>query len=53
VNRREACSGSLAAGKVADLAVLDRNLFDPAAGPIGETQVDLTVVGGQVVFERS
>jgi predicted amidohydrolase YtcJ len=53
VNRRDACSGSLAAGKVADLAVLDRNLFDPAAGPIGDAQVDLTIVGGQVVFERS
>jgi predicted amidohydrolase YtcJ len=53
VNRREASSGSLTAGKAADLAVLDRNLFDPGVGPIGDANVELTIVGGRVVFERS
>jgi predicted amidohydrolase YtcJ len=52
VNRREASSGSLEAGKLADIAVLDRNLFDPAVGPIGDAEVLLTIVRGQVVYER-
>ena len=45
--------GTIAAGKFADLVVLDRDIL--AAGErdhIGETQVVLTVVGGKVVFER-
>ena len=32
-------AGVLAPGRLADLAVLDRDLFDPGAGPIGETTV--------------
>ena len=29
-------TGTLAVGKLADLAIIDRDLFDEAAGPIGE-----------------
>jgi predicted amidohydrolase YtcJ len=49
----EANRGSLASGKLADLVVLSRNLFktDPLA--IHEATVDLTMVGGRVVFERN
>jgi predicted amidohydrolase YtcJ len=50
---QEADRGTIAAGKLADLVVLSRDIFDPAeTDRIGETQVDLTVVGGRVAFER-
>jgi predicted amidohydrolase YtcJ len=44
--------GTIAVGKLADLVVLSRNLFaaDPLA--IHDIAVDMTLVGGQVVFER-
>ncbi|MFN2270697.1 MAG: amidohydrolase [Anaerolineae bacterium] len=42
--------GTLAPGKLADLIVLDRDIFtcDPMA--IAETQVELTMIGGRVVY---
>ncbi len=43
--------GVLAEGKLADLIVLDRNLFDVEADAIGETQVLMTLVGGKVVYQ--
>jgi predicted amidohydrolase YtcJ len=44
-------SGSLRPGKLADLIVLDRDIFtcDPAA--IAETQVAATMIGGRWVYE--
>ena len=47
----EAERGTIAVGKLADLVVLSRNLFatDPLA--IHAIEVDMTLVGGQVVFE--
>jgi hypothetical protein len=44
-------TGTLEVGKLADLAVLDRDLFDRGAGAIGEARVDGTFVGGVAVFE--
>ena len=44
-------AGTLAVGKLADLAVLDRDLFDAGAGPIGETKVLGTFVEGVAVHE--
>ncbi|HJZ56111.1 MAG TPA: amidohydrolase [Gemmataceae bacterium] len=45
--------GSIAAGKLADLVVLSRDILDPVERDrIAETKVELTVVGGKVVFER-
>jgi len=44
--------GSIEAGKLADLAVLDRNLFEIDPREILETQVDLTMVDGRIVYER-
>ena len=44
-------TGSLEVGKLADLAVLDRDLFDRGAGAIGETRVIATFVEGVPVFE--
>jgi len=50
VNHREADSGTIAVGMLADLAVLDR---DPMRdGPIRDTRVAMTIVGGQAVYEE-
>jgi predicted amidohydrolase YtcJ len=45
-------TGTLEVGKLADLAILDRDLFDRGAGAIGEAKVVGTFVEGQSVFER-
>jgi predicted amidohydrolase YtcJ len=44
-------TGTLEVGKLADLAVLDRDLFDRGAGAIGDTRVLATFVEGQPVYE--
>jgi predicted amidohydrolase YtcJ len=46
-------TGTLEVGKLADLAVLDRDLFDRAAGAIGEAQVVGTFVEGEAVYETA
>ncbi len=51
VNHSEADTGSIEVGKYADLAVLDRNLFDIEVEAISETQVVMTLFGGKIVFE--
>jgi len=48
----ERSRGSLEAGKAADLVVLGRNLFETAPLAIHSVAVDMTIVGGQVIFER-
>ena len=50
---REASEGSLEAGKLADLIVLDQDLFKIAPSAIHQTKVLLTVVGGKVVYQSS
>ncbi len=52
VNHLDDLSGSIEAGKRADLVVLDRNLFEHPTSEIASASVDLTLVGGRVVFER-
>jgi predicted amidohydrolase YtcJ len=47
--RLEAETGSVTPGKLADLAVLDRDPFDQAAGPIGDARVVATLVEGEPV----
>jgi predicted amidohydrolase YtcJ len=47
--RLEAETGTVTPGKLADLAVLDRDPFDPAAGPIGTVRVLATLVEGEPV----
>jgi len=44
--------GSIAPGKLADFAVLDRDLFGLAPERIAEAQVAMTICGGTVIFER-
>ena len=48
----EAKRGTLAAGKLADLVVLDRNPFEVRADEIHDIKVDLTALGGKIVFLR-
>jgi predicted amidohydrolase YtcJ len=50
VNHLDEETGTIEVGKLADLTVIDRDLFR-ADGPIGEGRVLGTWVGGQVVFE--
>ena len=44
-------SGSIEAGKAADLVVLDRNLFEHPVEETALARLDLTIAGGQVVSE--
>jgi predicted amidohydrolase YtcJ len=45
--------GSIETGKLADFIVIDRNIFEIPVEELKETRVDLTVVGGEVVFSRN
>jgi predicted amidohydrolase YtcJ len=49
--RQEADTGSLEAGKLADLIVLDRNFMTVPAEDIANIKVLQTVVGGKVVYQ--
>lgn len=49
--RREKTEGSIETGKLADLIMIDRNLFQIEPTEIGKTKVLLTMVGGKVVYE--
>jgi predicted amidohydrolase YtcJ len=51
VNHLDAETGTLEVGKAADLAILDRDLFDRGAGAIGEARVVATFIDGVPVFE--
>jgi predicted amidohydrolase YtcJ len=51
VNHLDDETGTIATGKLADLAVVDRDLFADDAGPIGDARVLATFVGGKAVFE--
>ena len=45
--------GSLKAGKLADITVLDRNLLKIDPKTILQTSIDLTMVDGRIVFQRN
>lgn len=47
---REKAEGSIEAGKLADLVILDRDLFNTPASESHRTEVQLTMVGGKVVY---
>jgi predicted amidohydrolase YtcJ len=51
VNHDERESGSIEVGKRADLAVLDSDVFETEAGPLGDTRVVLTIAAGRVVHD--
>ena len=49
VNHLDGETGTVEEGKLADLAVLDRDPFAPGAGPVGDARVVLTLVDGEPV----
>ncbi|MBM7587384.1 L-asparagine transporter-like permease [Bacillus pakistanensis] len=49
---REQELGTLEVGKLADIAVLERNLFEGPVEEIPNTKVLLTIIDGKVVFDR-
>ncbi|WP_336469852.1 amidohydrolase [Bacillus massiliigorillae] len=50
---REKELGTLEAGKLADIIVLDRNLFEVPEKEILDAKVGLTIMNGNIVFERN
>ena len=51
-NHQERESGSIEVGKLADLVVLEKNLFAVAPGDLHGVRVMRTILEGQTVFER-
>lgn len=51
VSGREAELGSITPGKLADLVVLDRDIFEIEPMEIAQAQVVLTIFDGKIVFE--
>jgi len=49
----EDVKGTLEPGKLADVTVLSDNILEIPADQIRDAEVDLTVLGGKVVYERS
>ena len=49
----EDLKGSLQVGKLADITVLSEDILTIDESKIPGVQVDLTIVGGEVRFERS
>jgi predicted amidohydrolase YtcJ len=47
----EKTEGSLETGKVADVIIVDRNIFEVDPHTINKTKVVLTIVGGKIVYE--
>jgi predicted amidohydrolase YtcJ len=52
LTREEHLKGTLETGKLADLAVLDRDYFVVPEEEIKDVRVDQTIVGGRAVWER-
>jgi predicted amidohydrolase YtcJ len=48
----EKSKGSLKPGYLADFAVLSRDIFSIAPTEIRDTKVDVTVLGGKIIYER-
>ncbi len=50
---QEGEKGSLSVGKLADIILLDRDLFATPPMELRDVKVDMTIVGGKVVWERA
>jgi predicted amidohydrolase YtcJ len=51
VNFLQDDTGTIEPGKLADLVVLDRDIFDPGSGPVGDASVVLTLSEGEAVHD--
>ncbi|MDP6049071.1 MAG: amidohydrolase [Candidatus Bathyarchaeota archaeon] len=52
-SNEEEIKGSIEVGKFADLAVIDRDIFTVPVDIILEAKVDMTLLGGQIVYQRA
>jgi predicted amidohydrolase YtcJ len=43
--------GTITPGKLADLVILDRDIFKSPPTEIEKTRVQMTILGGEVVYE--
>jgi predicted amidohydrolase YtcJ len=48
----ENIKGSIEPGKLADMAILDRDILSIPAEEIKDMQVEMTIVGGEIVFQN-
>lgn len=48
----ENIKGTIEEGKLADFVVLDKNIFEIKPDEINDTEVDMTVMGGRILFAR-
>ena len=48
---REKFEGSIEKGKLADVIMVDRNIFEINTRTTDQTKVVLTIVGGKIVYE--
>ena len=48
----ETIKGSLTEGKLADITILDQNIFTGNPAAILETGISATIVGGEIVYEK-
>jgi len=51
VSHRDGSTGSIEAGKLDDLVVLDRDVLSAERGPLGDARVLLTMIEGEPVHE--
>ena len=48
---QEEITGSIEVGKAADLIVIDQNIFEIVPGQISNTDVLMTILAGEIVYE--
>jgi predicted amidohydrolase YtcJ len=53
LTREEKTKGTLEVGKLADMVVMDQDLLTIAPEKVLNAKVDMTIVGGKVLFERT
>jgi len=53
LTREEKIKGSLEVGKLADMIVLPEDLLTVSPNKILNMKVDMTIVGGKVLYERA